>query len=121
MTATRPDHFPPGDNLNGELGLAIAPNGDILTVNSADPNIGKETTPQGQQVAVENIDLSTPEAESPAATCSAWPSAATAAPSTASTTATTYAVPPVPTSLVRSYYRPITRAPDLEPARAGRP
>jgi len=48
-----------GDNLNGPLGLAIAPNGDILTVNSADPNI-VETTPQGQQVAVENIDLSTP-------------------------------------------------------------
>ena len=47
-----------GNHLNGELGLAVAPNGDILTVNSADPNI-VETTPDGQQVAVENIDLST--------------------------------------------------------------
>jgi hypothetical protein len=46
-------------HLNGELGLAIAPNGDILTVNGGDPNI-VETTPGGHQVFVENIDLSTP-------------------------------------------------------------
>jgi hypothetical protein len=38
--------------------LAIAPNGDILTVNSGDGNIVK-TTPGGTQVAVETIDLST--------------------------------------------------------------
>ena len=48
-----------GNHLNGELGLAIAPNGDILTVNGGDPNI-VETTPSGNQVTVENIDLSTP-------------------------------------------------------------
>jgi hypothetical protein len=48
-----------GNHLNGELGLAIAPNGDILTVNGADPNI-VETTPGGKQVFTENIDLSTP-------------------------------------------------------------
>jgi len=48
-----------GGALNGELGLAIAPNGDILTVNGGNPNI-VEITPGGTQVAVENIDLSTP-------------------------------------------------------------
>jgi hypothetical protein len=48
-----------GNNLKGELGLAIAPNGDILTVNGGDGNI-VETTPGGTQVVSENIDLSTP-------------------------------------------------------------
>jgi hypothetical protein len=48
-----------GNHLNGELGLAIAPNGDILTVNGGDGNI-VETTPRGMQVVSENIDLSTP-------------------------------------------------------------
>jgi hypothetical protein len=48
-----------GNHLNAELGLAIAPNGDILTVNGGDGNI-VETTPGGQQVFTENIDLSTP-------------------------------------------------------------
>jgi len=43
--------------LNGPLGLAIAPNGDILTVNSNDGNI-VETTPPGSQVAVKTIDTS---------------------------------------------------------------
>ncbi|MDR3703782.1 MAG: hypothetical protein P4L56_29300 [Candidatus Sulfopaludibacter sp.] len=43
--------------LNGPLGLAIAPNGDILTVNSGDGNI-VEITPFGQQVAVRAIDVS---------------------------------------------------------------
>src|SRR5580704_4804200 len=47
------------DHLMGELGLAIAPNGDILTVNGGNGDI-VETTPGGQQVAAENIDLSTP-------------------------------------------------------------
>jgi len=37
-----------GGNLNGELGLAIAPNGDILTVNGGDGNI-VEVTPGGAQ------------------------------------------------------------------------
>ena len=39
-----------GSALNGPLGLVIAPNGHILTVNSADGNI-VETTPSGLQVA----------------------------------------------------------------------
>jgi hypothetical protein len=43
--------------LNGPLGLAIAPNGDILTVNANDGNI-VETTPLGSQVAVKTIDTS---------------------------------------------------------------
>jgi hypothetical protein len=37
-----------GGNLNGELGLAIAPNGDVLTVNGNDGNI-VEVTPGGVQ------------------------------------------------------------------------
>ena len=44
-----------GGALNGELGLAIAPNGDILTVNGGDGNI-VETTPHGTQAAVRTID-----------------------------------------------------------------
>ncbi|MCL2734448.1 MAG: hypothetical protein FWE15_31100 [Actinomycetia bacterium] len=44
-------------NLNGPLGLAIAPNGNILTVNSGDGNI-VETTPRGAQVAVRTLDSS---------------------------------------------------------------
>jgi hypothetical protein len=45
-----------GGPINGPLGLAIAPGGDILTANSGDGNI-VETTPRGIQVAV---ILSTP-------------------------------------------------------------
>jgi hypothetical protein len=41
--------------LNGPLGLAIAPGGDILTVNGLDGNI-VETTPGGQQVATFLLD-----------------------------------------------------------------
>jgi hypothetical protein len=41
--------------LNDPLGLAIAPNGDILTVNGNDGNI-VETTPGGAQVAHQLID-----------------------------------------------------------------
>jgi hypothetical protein len=44
-----------GKALNGELGLAIAPNGHILTVNGGNGNI-VETTPFGAQVAVKTID-----------------------------------------------------------------
>ncbi len=44
-----------GGALNGELGLAVAPGGDILTVNSGDGNL-VETTPGGAQVVVKNID-----------------------------------------------------------------
>ena len=41
--------------LMGELGLAIAPNGDILTVNGGDGNM-VETTPGGATVAVNTVD-----------------------------------------------------------------
>jgi hypothetical protein len=43
-----------GGSLNVQLGLAIAPNGDILTVNGNDGNI-VETTPQGVQVVTRLI------------------------------------------------------------------
>jgi hypothetical protein len=45
--------------LNGPLGLAIAPGGDILTVNSGDGNL-VETTPSGTQVAVKLLDSTPP-------------------------------------------------------------
>jgi hypothetical protein len=44
-----------GCALNGELGLAIAPNGDILTVNGGDGRM-VETTPNGAQVAAVTVD-----------------------------------------------------------------
>ena len=44
-----------GGALNGQLGLAIAPNGNILTVNGGDGNM-VETTPAGAQVAVRTVD-----------------------------------------------------------------
>ncbi|MFE7313613.1 hypothetical protein ACFU7T_10970 [Streptomyces sp. NPDC057555] len=43
--------------LNGPLGMAITPKGNILTVNSGDGNI-VETTPRGVQVAVRKLDTS---------------------------------------------------------------
>jgi hypothetical protein len=43
--------------LNDPLGLTIAPNDDILTVNGADGNL-VETTPHGAQVAVKQLDSS---------------------------------------------------------------
>jgi hypothetical protein len=43
------------DHLNQPLGLALAPNGDILTVNAADGN-AVEITPSGYQVAVKLLD-----------------------------------------------------------------
>lgn len=46
-----------GNHLNGPLGMAITPRGDILTVNSGDGNI-VETTPAGDQVAVRTLDTS---------------------------------------------------------------
>jgi hypothetical protein len=46
-----------GGKLNQPLGLAIAPNGNILTVNGGDGLI-VETTPAGKQVASRNIDVS---------------------------------------------------------------
>jgi hypothetical protein len=44
--------------LNGPLGLAIAPNGNIITANAGDGNL-VETTPGGQQVAVKTVDTAT--------------------------------------------------------------
>jgi len=46
---------PAQSGLNGPLGLAVAPNGDILTVNSGDGNI-VETAPEGAQVASRLLD-----------------------------------------------------------------
>jgi len=46
-----------GGALNDPLGLAIAPNGHILTTNGGDGNL-VETTPDGNQVAVQALDTS---------------------------------------------------------------
>jgi hypothetical protein len=46
-----------GGALNGPLGLAVAPGGDILTVNAGDGNL-VEIAPDGKQVAVKAIDVS---------------------------------------------------------------
>jgi hypothetical protein len=46
-----------GGNLHGELGLVIAPNGDILTVNGGNGNL-VEVTPSGTQIAVQRLDRS---------------------------------------------------------------
>ncbi|MDQ6900942.1 MAG: hypothetical protein M3072_15825, partial [Candidatus Dormibacteraeota bacterium] len=42
-------------DLNGPLGLAVAPNGDILTVNAGDGKL-VETTPKGAQVGFRLVD-----------------------------------------------------------------
>ncbi len=44
-----------GGALNDPLGLTIAPNGDVLTVNGADGNI-VETSPSGTQLTVMQLD-----------------------------------------------------------------
>jgi DNA-binding beta-propeller fold protein YncE len=44
-----------GGHLNSPLGLALAPNGDVLSVNAADGLI-LETTPAGAQVATVTLD-----------------------------------------------------------------
>ncbi len=44
-------------HLNDELGLVIAPNGDILTVNGGNGNL-VEITPSGTQIAVSRLDSS---------------------------------------------------------------
>ncbi len=46
-----------GHWLNGELGLVVAPGGDILTVNSGNGWL-VETTPSGAQIAVRQLDSS---------------------------------------------------------------
>jgi hypothetical protein len=48
-----------GGALNTPLGLAVAPNGDVLTVNAADGKL-VETTPGGHQVATHLLDSSVP-------------------------------------------------------------
>lgn len=45
-----------GGGLNGPLGLAIAPNGNVITVNGNDGNM-VETAPSGMQVAVNSVDV----------------------------------------------------------------
>jgi hypothetical protein len=44
-----------GGSLNGPLGMVLAPNGDIITVNGNDPN-AVETTPFGNQVDTVQLD-----------------------------------------------------------------
>jgi hypothetical protein len=46
-----------GGSINDPLGLAIAPNGDILTTNGGDGNL-IETTPAGFQIALKRLDNS---------------------------------------------------------------
>ncbi len=48
-----------GGKLNMPLGMAIAPNGDILTVNGGDGRI-VETTPAGKQIAARFLDRTPP-------------------------------------------------------------
>ncbi len=50
------DSVSTGGAINGPLGLAIAPNGDILVTNGGDGNL-VEVTPDGSQNAVMNIDV----------------------------------------------------------------
>jgi hypothetical protein len=47
-----------GEHLKQPLGLAIAPNGNIITTNAGDGNV-VETTPAGKQVAVQTADSKT--------------------------------------------------------------
>jgi hypothetical protein len=54
--------------LNGPLGLAIAPNGDILTVNGND-GFMVETTPGGAQVARKLVDNTLVQGSPPGAGC----------------------------------------------------
>ena len=56
-TSTTADVVSTGHNLNDPLGLAIAPNGDVLTTNGGDGNL-VETMPSGSQVAVKMLDTS---------------------------------------------------------------
>lgn len=55
-----------GGSLYGPLGLAIAPNGDILTVNSGDGNI-VESTLAGSEVTVLNLDTTSAPPADPGA------------------------------------------------------
>jgi hypothetical protein len=55
MTPVVPSAITTGGALNDPLGLAMAPNGDILTANGGDGNL-VESTPSGDQVAVKMLD-----------------------------------------------------------------
>ena len=44
-----------GGSINSPLGMTLAPNGDIITVNGGDGN-GVETTPQGAQIDTVQLD-----------------------------------------------------------------
>jgi len=61
LTRTQPaaagDTISQNGALNGPLGLIVALNGDIITVNSGDGNM-VETTPSGVQAAVKGVDVS---------------------------------------------------------------
>ena len=73
--------------LAGPLGVAIAPNRNILGVNSLNGKL-VEIKPNGSQVAVKKLDTS---GSRPApGRCSAWPSRCTATASTSSTTRPTH-------------------------------
>ncbi len=48
-----------GGSLNGPLGLIVAPNGDILTVNGND-GLVTEISPQGKQIATQVLDNTPP-------------------------------------------------------------
>lgn len=54
--------------LNDPLGLTLAPNGDILSVNGNDGNI-VETTPDGEQVAHDLLDATSAPPAAPGAGC----------------------------------------------------
>jgi hypothetical protein len=54
-TSTAGTTISSGGALNDPLGLALAPNGDILTTNGGDGNL-VETTPAGSQVAIKMLD-----------------------------------------------------------------
>jgi hypothetical protein len=54
-TATSGTRVTKGGAVNDPLGLAIAPNGDILTTNGGNGNV-VESTPSGRQAAVKTLD-----------------------------------------------------------------
>jgi hypothetical protein len=54
-SAMVPKTITKGQHLNDPLGLAIAPNGDVLTANGGDGKL-IETSPSGKQVATKTLD-----------------------------------------------------------------
>jgi hypothetical protein len=55
-----------GGSLNSPLGLTVAPNGDLITVNGGDGN-AVETTPRGSQVVTKALDTTPVMGASPGA------------------------------------------------------